>query len=70
MSKITEEQRRNLEALAAKQESDIDFSDIPPTVESDWVVAERGRFLSATQTTVERKSKGRLTRYKKRDDQS
>lgn len=44
MQKVTEAQRKELEMLAGKPESEIDFSDIPPTSQIDWAAAERGRF--------------------------
>ena len=43
-AKIPESIRKELEALAAKPEREIDFSDIPATTAKDWVGAQRGRF--------------------------
>ena len=44
MPKVPEALRNELAALAAKPESDIDFSDIPATSEQDWHDAARGQF--------------------------
>lgn len=44
MSKVPESIRKELAALALTPERDIDFSDIPPTSEHDWLDAERGKF--------------------------
>jgi len=43
-AKIPEALRRELAEVAAKPESEIDFSDIPATTAADWQGAERGRF--------------------------
>lgn len=42
--KIPDAARQELAALAARPESEIDFSDIPATTASDWKGAQRGRF--------------------------
>lgn len=44
MSKIPESIRKELAALAARPESDVDLSDIPATTVKDWQGAERGKF--------------------------
>jgi uncharacterized protein (DUF4415 family) len=44
MSKVPKSLRKELAALAAKPESEIDFSDIPATTERDWRGAQRGKF--------------------------
>ena len=44
MKKVPEAVLKELAALAAKPESEIDFSDIPATDEKDWQGAVRGRF--------------------------
>jgi uncharacterized protein (DUF4415 family) len=44
MNKVPESIRKELAALAAKPESDIDFSDLPVTTEQDWHGAVRGKF--------------------------
>ena len=44
MSKVPDAVRKELMALAAKPEGEIDFSDIPATTEDDWKGAERGKF--------------------------
>jgi uncharacterized protein (DUF4415 family) len=44
MNKVPESIRKELAALAAKPESEIDFSDLPATTKQDWHDAERGKF--------------------------
>lgn len=44
MSQVPESVRKELAALAALPESDIDFSDLPPLQTQDWMGAERGKF--------------------------
>ena len=44
MNKVPESIRKELTALAAKPENEIDFSDLPPTTEQDWHGAVRGKF--------------------------
>lgn len=43
-AKIPDALRKELATLAAKPESEIDFSDIPATTAADWKGAERARF--------------------------
>ena len=43
-AKIPESVRKELAALAARPESEIDFSDIPAMSARDWKGAQRGRF--------------------------
>jgi uncharacterized protein (DUF4415 family) len=42
MRKLTKEQKRDIRAIAAKKDEDIDFSDVPPVL--DWSGAEIGKF--------------------------
>ncbi len=49
---ITEEQRRELEALAKRPDGEIDFSDAPPLPESAWKNAVRGRFYRPVKQAV------------------
>ena len=42
LKKVTKEQKRDIRAIAAKKDDEIDFSDIPPVL--DWTKAERGKF--------------------------
>ena len=42
MRKLTKAQKRDVRAIAAKKDSDIDFSDAPPVL--DWSAAEIGKF--------------------------
>ena len=44
MNKVPDAVRKELAALAAKPESAIDFSDLPPTTQQDWRGAVRGKF--------------------------
>jgi uncharacterized protein (DUF4415 family) len=44
MKKLPKSIRKELAALAAKPESEIDFSDLPATTEKDWRGATRGKF--------------------------
>jgi uncharacterized protein (DUF4415 family) len=44
MKKVPESMRKELEALAAMPDSEIDFSDIPETTKEDWRGAVRGKF--------------------------
>ncbi len=44
MNKVPESIRKELAALAAKPENEIDFSDLPATTEQDWQGARRGQF--------------------------
>ena len=49
---LTEEQKAELAALAARPESEIDHSDIPPLTEEFWKNAVRGRFYKPTKTST------------------
>ena len=44
MSKVPESISKELATLAARPESDIDFSDLPATKEQDWNGAQRAKF--------------------------
>jgi uncharacterized protein (DUF4415 family) len=50
MRKLTKEQRRDIAAIAAKRDEDIDFSDIPLTL--DWSKAEIGKFYRPPKKSV------------------
>jgi len=50
MRKLTEGQKRDIKAIAAKREDDIDFSDAPPV--PDWSRAEIGKFYRPKKKTV------------------
>jgi uncharacterized protein (DUF4415 family) len=50
MKKLTKQQKRDIQALAARKDKDIDFSDVPPVV--DWSGAEIGRFHSPRKKPV------------------
>lgn len=41
---LTEKQKAELAALAARSDGEIDYSDIPPLTEDFWKNAVRGRF--------------------------
>jgi uncharacterized protein (DUF4415 family) len=42
MRRLTKQQKREVAAIAAKRDEDIDFSDVPAVV--DWTRAEIGKF--------------------------
>jgi len=44
MNKVPEKVRKELAALAAKRENEIDLSDLPATTAKDWRGAQRGQF--------------------------
>jgi uncharacterized protein (DUF4415 family) len=44
MKKVPESIRKELAALSARHERNIDFSDLPPTTREDWASAVRGKF--------------------------
>ena len=50
MRKLTKQQKRDIAAIAAKRDEDIDFSDIPIVV--DWSRAEIGRFYRPQKRSV------------------
>lgn len=50
MRKLTKEQKRDIRAIAAKRNQDIDFSDAPPVL--DWSGAEIGKFYRPVKRPV------------------
>ena len=50
MRKLTEGQKRDIKAIAAKRDQDIDFSDAPPV--PDWSGAEIGKFYRPKKKPV------------------
>ncbi len=50
MRKLTKEQKRDIRAIAAKRDEDIDFSDAPPVF--DWSGAEIGKFYRPAKKPV------------------
>ena len=50
MRKLTREQKRDIAAIAAKKDTDIDFSDVPAVV--DWSGAEMGKFYRPAKKSV------------------
>jgi uncharacterized protein (DUF4415 family) len=50
MKKLTPEQQRDIRAVAAKRDEDIDFSDMPPVI--DWSRAEIGKFYRPNKKPV------------------
>jgi len=50
MRKLSKEQKRDIAALAAKRDEDIDFSDIP--LKLDWSKAEVGKFYRPPKKSV------------------
>ncbi len=49
---LTAEQKAELKALAAKPDSEIDYSDIPPADEQFWKNAVRNPFYKPTKTST------------------
>jgi uncharacterized protein (DUF4415 family) len=49
---LTEEQKADLAALAARPDEDIDYSDIPPLDEEFWKNAVRNPFYKPTKTST------------------
>ena len=50
MRKFTKEQKRDIRAIAAKRDEDIDFSDAPAAV--DWSGAEIGKFYRLSKRQI------------------
>src|SRR5271165_3076514 len=50
MRKLTKEQKRDIRAIAAKRDQDIDFSDVPAVF--NWSAAEIGKFYRPTKKPV------------------
>jgi uncharacterized protein (DUF4415 family) len=50
MKKLSRRQNRDIAAIAAKKDADIDFSDIPEVV--DWSGAEMGKFYRPPKKSV------------------
>jgi uncharacterized protein (DUF4415 family) len=50
MRKLTKEQKREIAAIAAKSDKDIDFSDVSPIL--DWSGAEIGKFFRPAKKPV------------------
>jgi uncharacterized protein (DUF4415 family) len=50
MRKLTKDQKRDIRAVAATRDKDIDFSDIPAVL--DWTGAERGKFYRPVKKPV------------------
>jgi uncharacterized protein (DUF4415 family) len=49
---MTKERMAKLEALAARPDSEIDFSDIPELTEEQWKNAERGHFYHPVKRQI------------------
>jgi uncharacterized protein (DUF4415 family) len=49
---LTERQKAELEALAARPDGDIDYSEIPPLTAKFWSDAARGRFYKPIKTST------------------
>jgi uncharacterized protein (DUF4415 family) len=50
MRNLTKEQKRDIRAIAAKKDQDIDFSDAPPVL--DWSAAAIGKFYRPVKKPV------------------
>jgi len=53
--KLTKEQKRDIHAVAAKRDADIDFSDAPPIL--DWSGAEVGKLYRPTKSSRDKQQK-------------
>jgi uncharacterized protein (DUF4415 family) len=49
---LTEKQKAELEALAARPDGDIDYSEIPPLTAKFWTDAARGHFYKPIKTST------------------
>jgi uncharacterized protein (DUF4415 family) len=49
---LTDAQKAELAALAARPDEEIDYSDIPPLTEAFWKNAMRGRFYKPAKTST------------------
>ena len=49
---MTEERRARMRALAARPDSEIDFSDIPETTDEQWKNAVRGHFYRPVKRQI------------------
>ena len=49
---LTEAQEAKLKALAARPESEIDYSDIPPVTDEQWKHARRGEFYRPVKRQI------------------
>jgi uncharacterized protein (DUF4415 family) len=52
LPELTEAQIANLEALAARPDSEIDLSDVPEMTDEQWKNAERGRFYRPVKRQI------------------
>jgi len=50
MRKLTKEQKRDIAAIQAKKDEDIDFSDVSPIL--DWSGAEIGKFYRPSKKPI------------------
>jgi uncharacterized protein (DUF4415 family) len=50
MRRLTKEQKRDIRVIAAKRDTDIDFSDVPPVL--NWSGAEIGKFYRPKKKPV------------------
>ena len=50
MKRLTKEQKRDVRAIAAKKDDDIDFSDAAPVL--DWSAAEMGKFYRPKKKAI------------------
>lgn len=49
---LTDEQKAELTSLAARPDSEIDYSDAPPLTEDFWTSAVQSRFYKPTKTST------------------
>jgi hypothetical protein len=58
MKKLTEDQKRQVAAIAAKKDADIDLSEMPEVL--DWSGAEIGKFHRPAKMPARRSSPNRI----------
>jgi hypothetical protein len=58
---LTEKQKAELTALAARPDSDIDFGDIPPLTDEFWKNAVRGKYYKPIKTSTTVRDRFRCT---------
>ena len=63
MRKLSKEQRRNIAAIAAKKDEDIDLSDMPEVL--DWSKAEIGKFYRPPKKSVTMRLDGDILEWLK-----
>jgi uncharacterized protein (DUF4415 family) len=65
MKRLTKQQKREIRAVAAKSDEDIDFSEAPPVL--DWSRAEVGRFYRPIKKPVTMRLDSDVVKWLKSD---